>query len=104
MRVVVSAVARYLAAEPLGPGILLVDSRKLDLGQCQSLVVAVELVDLEGVAADRHQIAVFVDKRADGKIEQLARIAARNLRLPLETLQPAVVGCPLDSQVGALVA
>ena len=76
MRVVVSAVARYLAAEPLGPGILLVDSRKLDFGQCQALVVAVELVDFEDVAADRHQIAVFVDQGADGKVEQLARIAA----------------------------
>lgn len=103
MAVIVTAVASNLSTDEIGLFERFVGCRQLDLGDDKPLVVAVELVDLEGVTAVRavDEEACLVDDARLTELEQLLCLLGRNLLLELIAGESAIERGTLDGEVAA---
>ena len=89
--VVVLGIASDLLAKPcwaVEGGIL---AGKLHLGNGETLVVAVELVDLKGALTCLHQVAGLVDNARLANLEQVVNLLNGNFLLPLKAAGTALV-------------
>ena len=68
MRVVEASFARNLATKPLGAYKLLVRARKLHLGNRESVVVTLELVNLEVVSLMLDDVTMLLDECSFGEL------------------------------------
>ena len=88
--VVVATVARDLIPDEIRLFEGFIRRGKLYLGHDQTLVIAIELIDLEGMPPTADQITRLVDDTRLAKAKQMLSLIERNLFLKLITAQPAV--------------
>ena len=104
MRVVVTAVAGDFITDEIRFFVGFVGTLQLNLSHHETLVVAKELVDLEGVGAAVHKIAALVDDTRLTETEQLFGLLKGNLLLELIAAQAAIDGRALDGEEALLIA
>jgi hypothetical protein len=90
VRVIVAFYACDLSTQPLRAGKLLVHCAKLYLGDGKTLVIAIELIDLEDVIAASDKVSCLVDDAPVAQLYQFPGLAGRYLLLPLKTAQSTV--------------
>ena len=97
MRVVESLLARYLAAKPLGEHYPLIFRLQLYLGHNKALVVAMELINLDGVTLIVDIVAHLINHSTLSKLQKFHSLLDIYLLLPLITRETAVKRGSLDS-------
>jgi hypothetical protein len=105
MGVVVAMVAGDFLSQERRTVVRLVRVRQLHLGDDQSLVVTVELINLEGMPiSDRHKEASFVDDAGLAKVKQLSCLLNGDFLLELIATEASVERRSLDGKESLLVA
>ena len=97
MRVVESLLSRYLAAKPLGEHYPLILRLQLYLGHNKALVVAMELINLDGVTLIVDIVAHLINHSTLSKLQKFHSLLDIYLLLPLIARETAVKRGSLDS-------
>ena len=104
MGIVKTFVARHLTTYEVGLLVGLILTTQFHLCHDQSLVVAIELVNLKDMVATFYQIATLVDDATLAQLQQMLCLVEGYLFLELITRHTAIHRLALDGKVSLVVA
>ena len=104
LAVVITAVARDFFTDEMGDNGLFCAVLQFYLGHHQTVVVAMKLIDFEGVVAALHEPAGLVDNARFAERQQPLGIVERNFLFELIARKTAVERGTLDGDIASLVS
>lgn len=103
MGVVISVVASHFISDEIGLLIGLVSRLQFYLGNDQTIIIAVKLVDFERMSTTVNKIAGLVDDARLTQLHQLHSLILVDGFLKLITTQASVDGRPFDSEESLVI-
>ena len=104
MGVIESVVARYFSSDEIGLFVEFIRCRQFHFGHDEPFVVAIELINFEGMLSRRHEIASLVDDARLTEMEQMFGLFECDFLLELIAREASVERWSLDGEKSTVVA